>query len=62
MNEEKQMKDAKDTQASEKAAHTVGKAAATHFGGKVGAKAYDALSKTQIGKNLEKNLLVKMKK
>ena len=62
MNEEKQMKDAKDTQASEKAAHTVGKAAATHFGGKVGGKVYDVLSQTKMGQNLERSLGNNIKK
>lgn len=60
--DEKQMKDAKDTQASAKAAHTVGKAAATHFGGKVGGKAYDALSQTKLGQNLERSLGNNIKK
>ena len=60
--EEKVMKDAKETQSAEKAAHTAGKAAATYFGGSTGAKVYDALSKTQIGKNLEKNLGKNIKK
>lgn len=60
--EEKTMKDAKETQSAEKAAHTAGKAAATYFGGSTGAKVYDALSKTQIGKNLEKNLGKNIKK
>ncbi len=39
---------------SQKAAHTVGKGAATYFGGPVGGKLYDAASKTKIGQAVEK--------
>lgn len=60
--EEKQIKDNKDTEAANKTAHTAGKAAATYFGGSAGAKAYDALSKTKAGQNLEKAVGNKIKK
>lgn len=39
---------------AQKTAHTAGKTAATHFGGPVGGKLYDAASKTKLGQALEK--------
>ena len=39
---------------AQKTAHTAGKAAATHFGGPIGGKLYDAASKTKLGQALEK--------
>lgn len=51
--EQQEAQEQKETEAANKTAHVAGKAAATYFGGKAGAEAYDAISKTQLGKKLE---------
>ena len=53
--EQQEAQEQKETEAANKTAHVAGKAAATYFGGKAGAEAYDAISKTQLGKKLEEN-------
>ncbi len=51
--EQQEAQEQKETEAANKTAHVAGKAAATYFGGKAGAEAYDAISNTQLGKKLE---------
>ena len=51
--EQQEAQEQKETEAANKTAHVAGKAAATYFGGKAEAEAYDAISKTQLGKKLE---------
>ena len=51
--EQQEAQEQKETEAANKTAHVAGKAAATYFGGKAGAEAYDAISKTKLGKKLE---------
>ena len=56
--EEKQ----KEEEAANKTAHVAGKAAATYFAGPLGAKAYDELSKTKMGQNLENQMGKRLQK
>ena len=55
MNEEQRdLENDKQAEASQKTAHVAGKAASAYFGGAAGAKAYDMASQTAVGKELEK--------
>lgn len=49
-----QMKKKENNEAAQDVAHTVGKGAATYFGGALGNKLYDAASKTKLGQGIEK--------
>lgn len=49
----KQYQKQEDHEAATKTAHAVGKGAATYFGGTVGNKLYDSVSKTKLGKTIE---------
>lgn len=60
--EEQEKKEQKETEAANKTAHVAGKAAATYFGGSLGAKAYDEFSKTKMGQNLENQMGKRLQK
>lgn len=51
--DEEELKKQQEAENSKKTAHVAGKAAATYFGGAVGAKAYEKASKTRAGQRLE---------
>lgn len=51
---ERQIKKQETNEASQAAAHTAGKAAATYLGGGVGNQVYDKLSQTKAGQGIEK--------
>lgn len=51
--DEEELKKQKEQEAGQKTAHVAGKAAAGYFGGAAGMKAYDALSKTGPGQQIE---------
>ena len=51
--EKKQQEKAEKQEAGKNTAHVAAKGAATYFGGAVGGRAYDALSRTKAGQRLE---------
>ena len=62
VSDEQEEQKQQEAEAANKTAHVAGKAAATYFGGNVGAKAYDKLSQTKLGKNLENQVGKKIQK
>ena len=62
VSDEQEEQKQQEAEAANKTAHVAGKAAATYFGGNVGAKAYDKLSQTKLGKNLENQIGKKIQK
>ena len=60
--EQQEAQEQKETEAANKTAHVAGKTAATYYGGKLGAKAYDSFSKTNLGKKMENELGRKIQK
>ena len=62
VSDEQEEQKQQEAEAANKTAHVAGKAAATYFGGNVGAKAYDKLSQTKLGKNLENEIGKKIQK
>ena len=52
---QKQIKKQEEAEAAQDVAHTVGKGAATYYGGAVGNQLYDIASKTKLGKSIERN-------
>ena len=52
---QKQIKKQEEAEAAQDVAHTVGKGAATYYGGAVGNQLYDIASKTKLGKGIERN-------
>lgn len=53
-NEDKDLKQQELDESTSKTAHTLGKGAATYFGGELGNKAYDLASQTKVGQDIEK--------
>lgn len=53
---QKELEKKQNHEASQDVAHTVGKGAATYFGGAVGNKLYDVASKTKLGQGIEKGV------
>ena len=51
--DKKQQEKAEKQEAGKNTAHVAAKGAATYFGGAVGGRAYDALSRTKAGQRLE---------
>ena len=51
--EKKQQEKAEKQEAGKNTAHVAAKGAATYFGGAVGGRAYDALSRTKAGQRLD---------
>lgn len=52
----KEIEKKQNHEASQDVAHTVGKGAATYFGGALGNKLYDVASKTKLGQGIEKGV------
>lgn len=53
---QKELEKKQNHEASQDVAHTVGKGAATYFGGALGNKLYDVASKTKLGQGIEKGV------